>query len=254
MLTRRRFILTSCAACAALANTRIVNATTSEHAPIEEISGPGYKIHFIGGMREVIMSGKRDAVLDLRTLKGKPHLYGLGPIEGLTGEVTIVDSRSMLAHVGTDHQVHVTESYAVGVPFFIWTEVPTWQTFEIPATVVTFSELEKFVGEAAIKVSLGGKAFPFMVTGQPKVIHYHVVDAKPDTPPGMDAHKAIQIPFELQQTQATLIGFWSTQHQGVFTPMGSNMHVHFQANNSASGHVQDVELAQHGMVLHLPKA
>ena len=35
------------------------------------------------------MTGDRAAHLDLRTLKGRPHLYGIGPIQGLTGEVTI---------------------------------------------------------------------------------------------------------------------------------------------------------------------
>jgi len=62
-----------------------------------KISGPGYELSFVGSQRQTIMTGDRAAHLDLRTLKGRPHLYGIGPIEGLAGEVTIADSRPSLA-------------------------------------------------------------------------------------------------------------------------------------------------------------
>ena len=69
----------------------------------------------------------------------------------------------------------------------------------------------------------------------------------------MAAHQAIQIPFETRQSEATLVGFWSSQHHGIFTPMGTNMHAHFQTpDNKVSGHVQGLKLA-HGLTLSLPK-
>lgn len=252
MLTRRNFVLSNCAACAALANLGIVDAIAAGGPSTEDIPGPGYVIHFINHMRDVIMSGKRDAVLDLRTLNKKSHLYGLGPIEGLTGEVTIIDGKPALSRIGADHLPHVTESYDVGVPFFVWAEVDSWRTITIPSTVTSSEELEKFIGETASKFSLD-KAFPFLVTGKLKLVNYHVVNAKPDTPAGMEAHKQIQVPFDLKQSTVTLVGFWSNQHRGVFTPMDSNMHVHFQsADNIASGHVQHLELSGNENTLHLP--
>src|SRR5215831_18608870 len=126
MLTRRHLLHTGlfagCAACAALATDREA-ASAIEAAPVSKISGPGYELSFVGSQRQTVMTGDRAARLDLRTLKGRSHLYGIGPIEGLTGEVTIADSRSSLARVGADGIVHVTESYEAGVPFFVWTEV-----------------------------------------------------------------------------------------------------------------------------------
>jgi hypothetical protein len=90
------------------------------------ISGTGYQLWFIGAQRETIMKGKLAAVLDLKTLAGRPHLYGLGPIEQLRGEVTIADSRPALARVAPDGTVNVTRSFHAGVPFFVWAEVPRW--------------------------------------------------------------------------------------------------------------------------------
>lgn len=256
MLTRRHLFHTGlfggCAVCSALVAGRLSNTGAIELITPSKISGPGYALSFVGSQRQTIMTDDRIAHLDLRTLNGRSHLYGIGPIEGLTGEVTIADSRPSLARVGNDHRVHVTESYDTGAPFFVWAEVSAWQSQALPDDVRTYPDLEKFVGEAGAKAGLT-QAFPFIMTGQPELIDFHIVNATPDTVPGMEAHKKIQIPFELHNRDVTFVGFWSSQHQGIFTPMGTNMHVHFQSlDNQISGHVQGVELAQR-MTLGLPK-
>lgn len=257
MLTRRHLfhagLATGCAACAALAAGRLSSALAADPATAAKIEGPGYALRFVGAQRETIMMGRRAALLDLRTLKDWPHVYGIGPLEGLTGEVTIANGRPALARVGPDHRVHVTETYEGGVPFFVWAEVSDWQTVPVPSEVRTFKDLETFIGNAGAKAGLL-QAFPFVVTGKPELIDFHIVDAKPDTPPGMADHAKIQIQFDLRRQDVTLVGFWSSRHQGIFTPMGANMHVHFQtADNKVSGHVQGLDLAPSGMILSLPK-
>jgi len=256
MLTRRHLLhvglVTGCTMCAAFAIDRRSTAGAADAVTPSRISGLGYDLSFVGSQRQTIMTGDRAAHLDLPTLKGRSHLYGIGPIQGLTGEVTIADSRPSLARVSDDHLIRVTESYEVGVPFFVWAEVSTWQTQELPDDVRTYAELERFVGEAGSRAGLT-QAFPFMVTGRPELIDFHIVSATPDTPPGLEGHQKIQIPFELHGQEVTFVGFWSSRHQGVFTPMGTNMHVHFQSlDNKVSGHVQGLKLAQ-GMKLGLPK-
>ncbi|UPK37823.1 acetolactate decarboxylase [Bradyrhizobium sp. 186] len=209
-----------------------------------EIRGAGYVLRYAGSIREAIMMGKRDAVLDLRMLKGTSHLWGLGALGGLTGEITIADGLSLLARVGTDRSIQVTEGYDGDAKICVWAEVPSWQITPVPPDIRTYSELETFVGDAGKKAGLS-QAFPFVVTGRPKQIAFHVVDAKPDALPGTDAHQAIQIPFEVHRSEATPVGFWSSQHEGIFTPKGSKIHVHFQSrDNKASGHVQALDLTQ----------
>ena len=139
------------------------------------------------------------------------------------------------------------------MPFFVWAEVSVWQTVKVPSDVRTFRDLETFVGTAGAKAGLT-QAFPFVVTGKPELIDFHIVDAKPDTPSGMADHEKIQIRFEVHRQEATFVGFWSAQHQGIFVPMGTKIHVHFQTtDNKASGHVQALDLGQGGMTLSLPQ-
>jgi acetolactate decarboxylase len=254
MLTRRQLfhggLVTGCAACAALATSRLFAVTVTDASAPFKIDGPGYSLSFVGSQRQTVLSGDRAARLDLRTLQGRPHLYGIGPIQGLTGEVTIADSRPSLARVGADHLVHVAESFEAGMPFFVWAEVSAWQTQDVPE-LSTYADVEKFVGQAGVKAGLT-QAFPFVMTGRPQLIDFHIVNATPDTPPGMEAHQKIQIPFDLRGQDATLVGFWSSQHQGVFTPMGMNIHTHFQTlDNKVSGHVQGLKLVR-GITLNLP--
>jgi acetolactate decarboxylase len=256
MLTRRQLLhsglAAGCAACAALAASQGSAADGAAGPAPASIGGPGYALSFLGSQRHTIMTGDRAAHLDLRTLKGRPHLYGIGPLEGLTGEVTIADGRPSLARIGADRLVHVTESYEAGVPFFVWAEVAAWQSQEMPSHLRTYADLEQFIGAAGAAAGLT-QAFPFVLTGRPELIDFHIVNATPATPPGMEAHNQIQIRFELHAQDATLVGFWSSSHQGIFTPMGTNMHVHFQTpDNKVSGHVQGLSLTQ-GLTLSLPK-
>lgn len=203
------------------------------------------------------MMGRRESRFDLRRLRGTPRLFGIGPIEGLTGEVTIIDGRPSLSRVGADGSVKVSQSFDAGVPFLVWAKVTgQWQPQLMPIDVRDYSDLERFVGAAAERAGLTG-AFPFTVTGRPARIGYHIVNAPLGSrhPTGAEAHKGIQAHFGLEGEPATLVGFYSREHHGVFTPMNSNMHVHMQtADNTRSGHVEAVDFSPGGFVLSIPSA
>ena len=123
-----------CATCAAIS----LGLASSHAATATEIDGKGYSLRFIGNQREAMMMGKRAATLDLRTLKGRAHLYGLGPLEWLSGEATIADQRPSLTRIGPDQKLQVTESYDAGVSFFVWAEVPAWDTVPVPGGIDTW--------------------------------------------------------------------------------------------------------------------
>lgn len=184
----------------------------------ELIEGPGYALRFIGSMREAIMLGQRDARLDLRTLRGRPHLFGLGPIEGLTGEVTIVDSRPSLARVGPDGGMRVEESFDAGVPFLVWAEVwGGWRTVPVPDAVRSYPELEAFVGEAGRAAGLA-RAFPFTVSGSLARVDLHVVNLPPGAPGGIAAHGEGLVAFCPDRARGDDGGLLAAEHAGCSPP------------------------------------
>ena len=144
---------------------------------ITAVEGHGYDLWFIGAQRDTIMNGKLAAALDLSTLAGDEHLYGLGPLEQLRGEATIVESRPSLARVGPDGSVQIAESFNAGVPFFVWASVPRWRTVPIPPEIRSYADLEQFVPQAAAAVGLDpAQPLPFLVHGREELIEFHVLN------------------------------------------------------------------------------
>src|SRR5262249_6695485 len=137
MLSRRAILraslsLCSCGACAA---TGLTTFTKSARAEPTLIAGPGYDIRFVGTQRDTIANGRIAAVIDMRTLANTPHLYAIGPIEQLRGEVTVIDSRPSLSRVGPNRSILVAQNFETGAPFLVWAEVPRWRTLQIPPEV-----------------------------------------------------------------------------------------------------------------------
>jgi acetolactate decarboxylase len=258
MMSRRSVIVSglgwcACSACAAEGMGASVNAARAAEA-IREEQGPGYRLRFIGAQRETIMNGKLASAIDLLTLANTPHLYGLGPLEELRGEVTIIDSRPSLSRVNSAGAVEVEESYRGGAPFLVWAEVAAWRDLPIPADVRSYSELEAFVPRAAESIGLDPQnPLPFMLRGAQKHIEFHVLNRTGNPPHNMEQHKKIQATFELENADVAIVGFHSTRHRGIFTPMDSTIHIHFQTpDNRTSGHIQMLQLAT-GLMLSLPR-
>jgi acetolactate decarboxylase len=58
-----------------------------------------------------------------------------------------------------------------------------------------------------------------------------------------EAHEAIEVKIPLKNAMVELIGFWSGRRAGVFTHMGSNVHVHGRTtDNEVSGHVDSLRI------------
>jgi acetolactate decarboxylase len=256
MIARRHvlkmgLIGSSCALCGGIGGT-LSGKARAETAPTS-ISGVGYELWFVGAQRETMAQGKLGAILDLRTLANEPDLYGIGPIEQLRGEVTVINSHSALASIGADGRVRVRESFETGVPFFVWTKVPLWRPVPVPAEVRSFEDLERYVPKIAAAVGLDpDKPLPFLLSGRADLIEFHILHRTGVGPYSLDMLKQIQVPFTGVQEEAAIIGFYSAKHRGIFTPADSDIHLHFQTpDNSNSGHVTKLELGQK-VTLSLP--
>lgn len=256
MGSRRDFLragltVCGCSACGLIGLSERARAAQADARTA--IHGAGYDLWFVGAQRDTIMNGKLAAALDLKTLAGVPHLYAVGPFEQLRGEVTIANSRPSLAHVASDGSIAVRQSFAMGVPFFVWAEVPRWHRLRIPPQIRSYEDLAAFVPKAAAGAGLDAeRPLPFLVDGIEDLIEFHIVNRVGDGPVNPEIHQKFQILFTLERAAATIVGFHSTKYRGVFTPGDSSIHIHFQTlDNSRSGHIQKLALGE-GAVLSLP--
>ncbi len=208
----------------------------------------------IGSMLATIMGGEREAKIELATLADTKHLYAVGPLAGLVGEITIINSRPSLARVGANGAVSIDQAFSAGAPFLVWTNVERWKEEELPESVQSLTDLETHLSRILADRKLPD-AFPFTISGRVRSIGYHVLNADPRSPlpSGPQAHSAIQARFETGPSDVTLVGFYSTIHQGVFIHRGAVTHIHFQdRDNAQSGHVDDLEFGAGPFILKTP--
>jgi acetolactate decarboxylase len=202
-----------------------------------------YDVKWVGEMRKVMMMGEDKGIISLDSLKDKAHLYALGPVEGLNGEITVFDSEPFIATI-RDGKPFIEKKFHVRAPLLVYVQVAKWTPIAIPSSVKSLPDLDKFVAASARKAGLEMTApFPFRVTGHAQEIQMHIVNRQGRDATGREAHEAIEVKIPLNDVMVELIGFWSDRHGGIFTHMGSNTHVHGRTtDNKVSGHVDSFRI------------
>lgn len=222
-------------------------------------------VEYVGAQKTIFVTGKAGSVVSLEDLAGRKNLYAMGPIDGLDGEITIFDSKPYITEVrGKDYVMDNT--FGHGAFFLVWTEQAKWQDVPVPFEVKGYVDLQKFVKEQAQAAGIDvGKPFPFLLSGTPAEIKWHInVDRTGGKPITNELFVKSKEPFNTRNEPVDIIGFYSEGHSGVFLSQyapaikeGSGMknaiHIHLVSRVSkASGHIDDLTLGK-DMTLRLPK-
>ena len=242
----------------------LVATLVTAYAAIVESKKEGM-VEYVGAQKNVFVSGKAASVVSLEDLAGHKGLYAMGPIAGLDGEITVFDAKPYITKVrGSDYVAENTWKH--GAFFLVWTEQVQWNDVPVPSTVKGYIDLQQFVKAQAQTAGIDvTKPFPFLLSGTPVEIKWHInVDRTEGKPITKESFAKSKQPFVTKNEPIDTIGFYSEHHAGVFltatTPVikeGSGMqnaiHIHLVSRASkASGHIDDITLGE-GMVLRLPK-
>lgn len=213
-----------------------------------EISSP---VKIAGAMKNVMWEGQLGSSIDLDTISNKKGLYGLGPLAYLAGELLINDGKSYVSKATSDSTMIVEEQFDVSAAFFVYGNVNEWTQEALPPTVKSCQDLEKYIHEKTQDIK---KPFAFKLLGKISNAIIHVQNlpkgAKVSSP--TEAHQG-QVNFTLKNEEAEIIGFFSTEHKGVFTHHDSFLHMHLITKDlSMMGHLDVLEIDK--MFLYLPKS
>ncbi|MBF0559678.1 MAG: acetolactate decarboxylase [Nitrospirae bacterium] len=222
-------------------------------------------VEYIGAQKDIFVSGKAASVVSLEDLEGHKGLYAMGPVDGLDGEITIIDSKAYITKVrGSDYVVDNTFKH--GAFFLVWTEQSKWTDVPVPDNVKGYVDLQRFVKSRAQAAGIDvTKPFPFLLSGTPAEIKWHVnIDRTEGNPITKELFAKSKEHFVIKNEPVDIIGFYSEQHGGVFMtkyapaiPESSGMtnaiHIHFVSRVSkAAGHIDELTLGGN-TVLRLPK-
>ena len=204
----------------------------------------GSGVRWIGAQRDVL-GGDLRGHSELEALSTASHLYALGPLEELRGEVSILDSAPSIARI-EQGRVVTTARWSVRACFLVWAEVPEWSERTPDPVPADLDGIERaavtLAGEAGLDPS---RPLPFRIRGTAVEATFHVLDKRDDLPHNPERHEEAKVRRILKHTPVELIGFYSQQHHGIFTPKESNVHVHLRTEDSQiSGHLETIRLAQ----------
>ena len=195
------------------------------------------EVRVAGAMRNVMWKGELDGIISMDSLS-KNGFYGLGPLEGLTGELLLLDGKPIVSTIAHD-SIKVSEDAKARAPFFVYAQVPAWQNLELPSNVSDLATLEVFLDK---QLAQPNKPAAFRLKGRIGSALIHVQDLAPGSRVSSpeEAH-AGQRDFTLTNEEVDILGFYSTSHQGIFTHHDTHLHLHLVTKDASKmGHVDEL--------------
>jgi acetolactate decarboxylase len=202
-------------------------------------------------MKDVMWEGHLSGKIDLDTLSNKNFLYGLGPVEYLSGEILILNGKVFKSEVIGDSSIKVTETVKVKAPFFGYANIEKWQVVAIPDSVMTIFQLEGLL-DRITKTRFRPFLFKLMATVDSANIHVVNLPKGTKVKSPQDAHLG-QKDFEIRNKPVTLIGFFSTEHKSIFTHHDTYVHIHLLTDDQKQmGHLDRLAIRKGTAKLYLP--
>jgi acetolactate decarboxylase len=197
-----------------------------------------YKVKHYGALRTIMHDGDLSAKIRLDTIEDRTHLYALGAVKNLKGEIIILDGKTYISAVIAD-SVHLSSNATTGAALLVSTKVRHWRELEIPDDIKVAHDFEEYLREVAQSNGIDiDNVIPFRITGTLKYGEWHVIDwPEGDTEHTQNKHKNSGLRGNIEDRSVEILGFYSTEHHGIFTHMSNNMHLHFVS--------QDRQIAAH---------
>ncbi len=198
------------------------------------------QVYVSGAMSNVMKKGQLYGTISLDTIQ-QPNLYGLGPVEYLAGEITIADGMVYTSRVVSPTAMVVEETYSLKAPFFVYSRVDDWKEYTLPDSVTDIETLERHLDNISRNAK---RPFAFKLSGLVPYAKIHIMNL----PPGTKVNKPADVQqgktyYTVQNTDADIIGFFSTNHQGIFTHHDRYIHMHLLSNDRKTmGHIDELLL------------
>ncbi|XLS28641.1 acetolactate decarboxylase [Flavobacteriaceae bacterium M23B6Z8] len=217
----------------------------------DSLKDPTSEIKIAGAMKDVMRKGKLEGQLYLDTLKHKEFLQGMGPEAFLKGELLVIDGQSYVGRVLTDSTMTILRTFKVEAPFFVYAYVSEWKKEPLPVTVKSLKDLEKWLEHHR---SSSAAPFVFKLTGSIAKAQIHLQNLPEGTKVSSpkEAHQG-QKNYTIQEKEVEILGFFSKEHQGIFTHHDAFTHLHLiTKDRTIMGHLDAIEFGDQPIMIYYP--
>ncbi len=205
-----------------------------------------------GSMKEVYQDNAA-AKVNLSELQSTEHLYALGPLSKLRGEIMIIDSLPFESRI-SGGRVQIKSDWNESAAFLIWSSVPKWRKMRVPSAVLDMRLFESWLSSMVgfEDAPLRGQ-FPFLLKGNFDSLEWHLANQTEDGAPlSAEKHNEQMFHGKSKNLHAEIVGFYSPDHEGLFIPQGRSTHMHVKSGDDLMAHVDNFEPKDDGLTLYVP--
>jgi len=213
--------------------------------------GDGGAVEHYGTLRAIMMDHDYSAKVNLKDFEQKENLYAVGALEGIQGEIIILNSKPYIAHF--DKALMIIDSlYDFEAAMLVTSQTEAWNTSDVPQEPMDQSAFEEFLLQVgAANGFTRDDVFPFILEGRIDSLSWHIVNGTMPQPG--QSHRESGVKGSLKDDQVTMLGFYSNHDQGIFTHNSTHFHIHYiSADKRIVGHVDDFVTGK-TMKLKIPK-
>jgi len=210
------------------------------------------EVQILGQMRRMFTAHDIGPNVSLAKVNEAQHVYGLGPLAGLHGEITVLDGQIFVSRAGGKRPKVTIEPDSKAI-FLVFEAVSAWRSISLPTNVSNESDLATFLEKQLPKNTRSA----FRVRGVAAAARHHVLNYK-GTPENLthEAHDRAKVIYDVANEPVELVGFFTNREGdgGLFVHMGQTIHVHLITKDlKEMGHLEAIRL-QPGAELLLPTA
>lgn len=222
-------------------------------AEAKHFKAPLIPVESRGSMKEIYQDDAA-AKIKLSELQGVEHLYALGPLSKLRGEIIIWDSVPQESRANRGH-IQVKSDWEESAAFLVWSKVSKWKKIEVPTSVRSMQTLEMWLNSMSnMEAAPLRREYPFLLKGHFGRIAWHVVNSKEDGKPLTPSkHQEQKFHGQTTDVKAEMLGFFAPEKQGEFIPRGQKTHLHVRVGEQLVAHVEDFDpVGDYSIKLYVP--
>jgi len=176
-----------------------------------------WRVEWFGSQGDFI-AGKAEEAVSLERFADLESLYAVGPLEQARGEVSIYDSIPLISQV-QGGQVDVTIDFYRHAAFLVYAIVEDWRRVTVPEPIETEQQLENQLVAWAVTSGIDvDQPFAFLLHGLISKGRFHVLCHQGKGRYSAELHEKAKVRFPIVNESVEIVGFYSRQHRGVFTP------------------------------------
>ncbi len=192
-----------------------------------------------GSMHEVIGQRRHEGRVALSEIARDEHVYAVGALAGLRGEITIADSVVTVSSVGPDGSIQPHDDPDSEAALLVGQSVPRWQTIAV-AEDVSHDAFDEWITRSVAEAGLAHEApLVFAIAGEFSGVHLHVING------ACPVHARIKNltidpanePYVLdsERVLGTVVGVFAPDAVGKLTHPATSTHSHLVFIDATSG-------------------